>query len=152
MKTVHKTVLIWYSAQQMFDLVTDVPSYPSFLPWCSDAQVLEQHAGGMTARISIALAGLQQSFTTRNVHGSLAKGGQSITLSLVEGPFSKLQGAWSFTPVGEGGAQGCHVELQLNYDFASHALAALVGPVFDKIAGSLVDAFVKRAEKVYGEA
>jgi ribosome-associated toxin RatA of RatAB toxin-antitoxin module len=25
-----------------------------------------------------------------------------------------------------------------------------VGPVFDKIAGSLVDAFVKRAEQVYG--
>ena len=69
---------------------------------------------------------------------------------MVEGPFSKLSGQWDFTPVGDASERACKVELTLRYDFASVALAAVVGPVFDKIAGSLVDAFVKRAGHVYG--
>jgi ribosome-associated toxin RatA of RatAB toxin-antitoxin module len=71
---------------------------------------------------------------------------------LVDGPFSKLDGEWSFTPVGDDTQRACRVALTLRYDFASIALAALVGPVFDKIAGSLVDAFVKRAQQVYGDS
>jgi ribosome-associated toxin RatA of RatAB toxin-antitoxin module len=71
-------------------------------------------------------------------------------VQLVDGPFSKLEGHWRFIPVGQAGEGACKVELQLDYAFRSAALAALVGPVFDKIAGSLVDAFVKRAEQVYG--
>ena len=71
-------------------------------------------------------------------------------MALVDGPFSQLDGAWIFTPVGDAKQRACRVSLELNYGFDNAALAALVGPVFDKIAGSLVDAFVKRAEQVYG--
>jgi ribosome-associated toxin RatA of RatAB toxin-antitoxin module len=71
-------------------------------------------------------------------------------MSLVQGPFSNLSGMWRFTPVGDGSQRACKVELDLQYGFSSKTLAALVGPVFDKIAASLVDAFVKRAEAVYG--
>ena len=146
MKTVNKTVLIWYSAAEMFALVTDVPNYPAFLPWCDRASILEQHEGGMTAKVGIALAGLHQSFTTRNTHQQ----DRQVLLQLVEGPFSKLSGQWDFVPVGNASERACRVELTLRYDFSSMALAAVVGPVFDKIAGSLVDAFVKRAAQVYG--
>jgi ribosome-associated toxin RatA of RatAB toxin-antitoxin module len=147
MKTVHKSVLIWYSAAEMFALVTDVASYPQFLPWCNEAEVLKQDAGGMTARVGLSMAGISQSFTTRNTHVADRK----VSLKLVDGPFSKLDGHWDFTPVGKAGERACKVELSLNYGFDNPALAALVGPVFDKIAGSLVDAFVKRAGQVYGE-
>lgn len=147
MKTVHKSVLIWYSAAEMFDLVVDVARYPEFLPWCDQASVLEENAQGMTAKVGISIAGLSQSFTTRNVHQKDRK----VSLKLVDGPFSKLDGHWDFTPVGKGGERACKVEFSLRYDFDNAALAALVGPVFDKIAGSLVDAFVKRASDVYGE-
>jgi ribosome-associated toxin RatA of RatAB toxin-antitoxin module len=71
-------------------------------------------------------------------------------MHLVEGPFSRLDGDWKFTPLGGQGQRACKVELALCYGFDNTALAALVGPVFDKIAGSMVDAFVKRAEAVYG--
>jgi ribosome-associated toxin RatA of RatAB toxin-antitoxin module len=71
-------------------------------------------------------------------------------MSLVKGPFSNLSGMWRFTPVGDGSQRACKVELDLEYGFSSKTLSALVGPVFDKIAASLVDAFVKRAEAVYG--
>ena len=146
MKTVQKSVLIWYSAAEMFALVTDIPSYPEFLPWCDKASVLEETPQGMTAKVGVSLAGLSQSFTTRNVHEKDRK----VSLKLVDGPFSRLDGQWDFTPVGDGKERACKVNLNLRYDFDNAALAALVGPVFDKIAGSLVDAFVKRATQVYG--
>ena len=68
MKTVHKSVLIWYSAEEMFALVTDVPNYPVFLPWCDQSSVLAEDEAGMTARVGIAFGGIKQSFTTRNTH------------------------------------------------------------------------------------
>lgn len=147
MKTVHKSVLIWFSAEEMFSLVTDVPRYPQFLPWCDQASVLSQDADVMTARVGISIGGIKQHFTTRNTHID----GQQIHMELVEGPFSKLDGQWNFTPLGDG-QRACKVEFTLRYSFSSTTLAALVGPVFDKIAGSLVDAFVKRANQIYGEA
>ena len=145
MKTVNKSVLIWYTAAEMFALVTDVGSYPQFLPWCDEAAVLDTVPDGMTAKVGLSMAGIKQSFTTRNAHQQDSQ----VKLQLVSGPFSKLDGTWDFTPIGKGGERACRVTFSLNYDFDNAALAALVGPVFDKIAGSLVDAFVKRATQVY---
>ena len=71
-------------------------------------------------------------------------------MELVDGPFSHLEGCWDFTPLGDGSQRACKVEFRLTYGFSSQTLATLVGPVFDKIAGNLVDAFVKRADQVYG--
>lgn len=146
MKTIHKSVLLWHSAHEMFALVTDIERYPQFLPWCDKGEVLEQVDGGMVARVGMAISGLRQSFTTRNTHEEDRK----VCMELVDGPFSRLDGVWQFTPLGDGTQRACKVEFELSYGFSSSALAALVGPVFDRIAGSLVDAFVKRADQVYG--
>ncbi len=147
MKTVHKSVLIWYCAQEMYALVTDVPSYPQFLPWCDHADVLEEHDDGMTAEVGIAIGGVRQAFTTRNRHTV----DRAVDLQLVNGPFSRLEGHWRFIPLGDGTERACRVELKLNYGFDNATLGRLVGPVFDRIASSLVDAFVKRAQQVYGD-
>ena len=146
MTTVHKSVLIWYSAEEMFALVIDVARYPEFLPWCDHAAVSSQNEHGMNAEVGIAFGGIRQVFKTRNEHVP----GREVRMKLVEGPFSRLDGQWKFTPLGGDQQRACKVELELNYGFDNVALGALVGPVFDKIAGSLVDAFVKRAEEVYG--
>ncbi|NJS35972.1 MAG: type II toxin-antitoxin system RatA family toxin [Brachymonas sp.] len=154
MNAVHKSVLIWYSPQQMFDLVSDVPRYPQFLPWCDAAHILQKHADGQTAEISLNFKGLRQKFSTRNTHVRHESGAIEERLSLVQGPFSQLEGQWLFSPLRDiqsGAApSACKVELFLSYSFGNAAMAALVGPVFDKIASSLVDAFVQRAESVYG--
>jgi ribosome-associated toxin RatA of RatAB toxin-antitoxin module len=148
MKTVHKSVLIWYSPQEMFALVTDVPRYPEFLPWCDRSAVIAHDADGMTAEVGIAFGGIHQSFTTRNSHHAP----DSVDVKLIKGPFSQLDGQWRFSPVGDGTQRACRIDLTLNYGFSSATLSALVGPVFDKIAATLVDAFVKRAEQMYGDA
>ncbi len=146
MKNIHKSVLIWYSPEEMFRLVTDVARYPEFLPWCDHARVLEDTPDGMVAEIGLRISGLKQAFTTRNTHVDH----REVRMALVDGPFSNLSGGWHFHPVGDGSQRACKVELTLQYGFSNAALSALVGPVFDKIAGSLVDAFVQRAEQVYG--
>lgn len=146
MKTVQKSVLIWYTAQEMFDLVIGVDHYAEFLPWCDQARAVDQDEHGMTAEIGIAFAGIHQKFVTRNTHVP----GREVHVKLVNGPFSDLDGYWKFTPVGEAGERACRVDLELQYGFKNVALATLVGPVFDKIASTMVDAFVKRAEQVYG--
>ena len=143
MKTVHKSVLIWFSADEMFRLVTDVPSYPQFLPWCDRSAVRETWADGMVAEIGMAFSGFHKSFTTRNVHVP----GRQVKLTLIDGPFKHLEGTWDFIAL-DPEQRACKVELTLNYSFES-MFGALVGPVFDRIASTLVDAFVKRAEQVY---
>jgi ribosome-associated toxin RatA of RatAB toxin-antitoxin module len=148
MKTIHKSVLIWFSAEEMYALVTDVARYPEFLPWCDHAGVLERHDNGMTAEIGMSLAGFHKSFTTRNVDIP----GRQVRLELVNGPFKHLDGTWDFHPLLDPNTQepqrACRIELTLHYAFES-VFGGLVGPLFDKIAATLVDAFVKRAEQVY---
>jgi ribosome-associated toxin RatA of RatAB toxin-antitoxin module len=147
MKTVTKSVLIWYSPQEMYALVTDVDRYPQFLPWCDRARVVSEHENGMTAEIGISFSGIRQTFSTRNEHVP----GRQVAIKLLNGPFSRLDGEWNFLPLGDGMQRACRVELTLNYGFDNATLGKLVGPVFDKIAASMVDAFVKRATQVYGE-
>jgi len=144
MKHVKKSVLLWYSPHEMYELVTAVPDYPRFLPWCERAEVLESHAGGMTARMYLHYAGVRHAFTTRNDHVP----DSSVVVTLVDGPFSQLDGTWNFIRLGSGNA--CKIEFDMCYAFANAALEALVSPVFDRIANTFVDSFVKRAEHVYG--
>lgn len=146
MKTVTKSVLIWYSPEEMYVLVTDVAQYPQFLPWCDHSKIVEEDALGMTAELGISFSGIRQTFTTRNTHVPHSE----VNLQLVDGPFSRLDGQWRFVALGDGSQRACKVELSLNYGFDNATLGALVGPVFDKIAANMVDAFVKRAQQIYG--
>jgi len=148
MKHVKKSVLLWYSPREMYSLVTKVPDYPRFLPWCESAEVVQAHEDGVTARLGMAYMGVRHSFTTRNVNVA----DQSVRVELVDGPFSLLDGAWLFLPIGRPGSdeQACRIEFDLRYAFASPALETVVSPVFDKVANTLVDGFVRRAEEVYG--
>ena len=148
MKHVKKSVLLWYSAPEMYELVTSVEQYPSFLPWCNEAELVSTHDDGITARLGLSYMGVKHAFTTRNVHLP----GESVTVSLVDGPFSLLDGTWLFKPIvgAEGQQQACRIEFDLRYAFASKALEVVVSPVFDKVAATFVDSFVRRAESVYG--
>ncbi len=126
----------------MFELVDRVELYPQFLPWCGGAQVLETHESGKTARIDIDYHGVKAHFTTDNVNHSP----ESIVVTLRHGPFRHLHGEWRFRALAE---DACKVEFELAYEFATHILERVVGPVFGHIANTFIDAFVRRAESVY---
>jgi ribosome-associated toxin RatA of RatAB toxin-antitoxin module len=92
--------------------------------------------------------GVKHSFTTRNHNVP----GESVIVKLVDGPFSLLDGTWLFRPLGRPGsdAEACKIEFEMRYAFSNAGLEALLSPVFDKVANTFVDSFVKRAESMYG--
>ncbi len=143
MALIEKSVLVAYSAKQMFDLVDDIESYPQFLPWCGGTIVHARDAAQVVATIKIDYLHLKQSFTTEN----LRQPPHTIQMRLREGPFQQLDGLWQFTELD---AHACKVALRLQYEFSNRLIESLVNPVFSVIAGSLVEAFVQRAEKLYG--
>ncbi len=143
MAVVHKSVLLAYSAEQMFALVDRVEDYPAFLPWCGGVEVRERAPDRLVAAIQINYHGIRQSFTTQNTHTPPS----SMQMTLVEGPFSHLDGQWQFKALRE---DACKIEFDLQYEFSSKMLEKLIGPVFSKIADSFVESFCKRAEVVYG--
>ena len=141
MPRVVKSVLIPYSARQMFDLVDDVTAYPEFLPWCSGATVLAQAAATKTARLEIDYRGVRAHFTTDNI----AIPGKSIVVVLKDGPFRQLHGEWRFRALA---TQASKAEFVLNYEFATVVLEGIVGPVFNHIANTFIDAFVKHRRQM----
>ncbi|WP_025915444.1 type II toxin-antitoxin system RatA family toxin [Herminiimonas sp. CN] len=143
MAAVHKSVIVGYSAEQMFALVDKVEDYPRFLPWCGGVDVREREADRLVATIAIQYHGIKQTFTTENTNTRPT----SMQMRLLEGPFRHLQGAWVFKPLRE---DACKIEFDLQYEFSSKILEKIIGPVFGMIANSFVDSFCKRAEAAYG--
>lgn len=143
MPHVERSALVQHSAEQMFDLVADIDSYPQFLPWCAGARVVIDSTGGVEASIDIAYLGIRSRFTTRNVH----RYPDEIAMSLVDGPFRSLAGRWKFLALRAGASK---VQLSLHYVFVSGLLGVAIAPAFDAIASSMVDSFAERAETLYG--
>jgi ribosome-associated toxin RatA of RatAB toxin-antitoxin module len=142
MALVEKTVIIPYSAEQMFKLVDGVEGYPEFLPWCGGASVDKVDGNTIHATVHIDYHHIKQSFTTENSRTPHSR----IAITLVNGPFRQLDGEWLFIALTP---SACKIEFRLRYEFSSKLLEKMVGPVFHYIANSFVDAFIHRAEKVY---
>ncbi len=143
MAVVHKSVLLGYSAEQMYALVERIEDYPKFLPWCGGAEVRRREGSTLIATLAIHYHGIKQTFTTKNTNTSPT----SIKMTLNEGPFKHLDGEWVFKPLR---VDACKIDFELHYEFSSKILEQIIGPVFNMIANSFVDSFCKRAETVYG--
>ena len=142
MALVEKSVLLFFSAEQMFALVDAVADYPEFLPWCGGTSVTELDESRIRATVDINYHYVKQSFTTENVRVKPER----IDMKLISGPFKQLVGSWHFIALSP---SACKIEFRLNYEFSSKLLEKVVGPVFHYIASTFVEAFIKRAELVY---
>lgn len=140
---VQKSALVKFSAQQMFDLVDDIEAYPQFLPWCSGSRVLRREGDIVEGEISISKAGFNKSFATRN-H---VEAGSKIHLKLLEGPFSSLEGVWSFLPLREDASK---IALDLEFEISGKLASMAFGPVFNQICNTMVSSFTQRAKTIYG--
>lgn len=138
MAAVRKQVLIEEPAPTMFQLVDRVEEYPLFLPWCGGTELIQRTSLRTVARIHINYHGIRAHFATENDKNFP----RHMLIRLKEGPFTHLDGAWDFTPLGE---RACKVEFNLRYEFSARLLERALGPVFHHIANTFVDAFVKRA-------
>jgi len=140
-----------FTAEQMFDLVTDVERYPQFLPMCEALVVKKrwEEAGRphILADMSVGYGAIHETFTTRVafdrekmlVHAVNPPGQTS-------GPFKSIENRWAFRDV----PGGCEVEFAISYAFKSFVLQALVGGLFEKVFRKYTEAFEARAHQVYG--
>ncbi|HPT51494.1 MAG TPA: type II toxin-antitoxin system RatA family toxin [Accumulibacter sp.] len=143
MALVTKSVLITRSSRQMFDLVDRVEEYPKFLPWCSQTHCKFRDDRKTVATLHINYRSVKSHFTTENDKDWP----RSMKIRLIDGPFRRLDGLWHFKPLAD---QACKIEFQLSYEFSSKMFEKVIGPVFSQIANTFVDAFVQRADEVYG--
>ncbi|GAA5136842.1 SRPBCC family protein [Thalassotalea piscium] len=143
MPVVSRNALVMFSVEQMYQLVNDVLAYPQFLPDCSDSKILQQQPNKMKAALLVSKGGLTKWFTTEN---TLIENKQ-VLLNLVDGPFKRLQGSWSFTPLSD---EACKISLELEYEFSSKVFDLAFGRVFNSLANNMVQAFSQRAKEVYG--
>jgi ribosome-associated toxin RatA of RatAB toxin-antitoxin module/CRP-like cAMP-binding protein len=138
---VRRSILLPYPADFMFDLIEQAEHYPKFLPWCTDAVILERTEEIVAARISMRVAGLTLSLQTRNPK----RRPEWLALRMVRGPLRRFEGEWRLTPLN---ASACRVEFTLNYEFADRLTERVAGPVFARMADTMVDAYVARAERI----
>jgi ribosome-associated toxin RatA of RatAB toxin-antitoxin module len=144
MAEVVKSVLVPYSAAEMFVLVDGVESYPQFLPWCGGTELHRRDESITEATIHIHYLQVKQHFTTQNEK----RFPEEMSIHLKSGPFRRLEGFWRFKILAD---TACKIEFVMHYEFSSALLEKVLGPVFGMVTSNLVDAFVQRAEQVYGE-
>jgi ribosome-associated toxin RatA of RatAB toxin-antitoxin module len=140
---IHKSALVGYAAESIFDLIEAAEHYPAFLPWCADAKILTRDESVVVANITVNYHGVRFNFTTRNPK----RRPEWMAVTLERGPFRRFEGEWRLTPLAP---SACKIEFTFRYDFDAAMVRTLAGPVFDRIANTFVDAFVKRAEDVFG--
>jgi ribosome-associated toxin RatA of RatAB toxin-antitoxin module len=142
MREMHRTALVAYSAEQMFDLIEQVEHYPEFLPWCTRTELIERTDDIIAATVEVGFRELHVSVTTRNEK----KRPEWMTIAMEDGSFRHFLGQWTLKPLGD---LGCRIDFALRYELALHA-ERLAGPMIDHAANRMVDAFVRRADVVYG--
>ena len=143
MTVVQKSALVKFSAQQMFELVNNIEDYPKVLPWCSGSRVINRSEEIVEAELMISKGGFKKAFSTRN---KLDQGGV-ITVSLLDGPFSYLEGVWTFMPLR---ADASKISLDLEFEMSGKLASLAFGVVFNQICNTMVSSFTDRAKQVYG--
>lgn len=142
MPRITRSALVPFSAEQMYALVNDVESYPSFVPGCAATRVLSRDENSMTAALDVSKAGIRKTFVTRN----RLTDASSIDMELVEGPFRQLSGGWKFISID---VDACQIELNLEFEFTNFLVEKAFGTVFNELAINMVKAFSQRAKDVY---
>ena len=121
---------------------------------------MSRQAREVLAALTVRKAGIEHTFTTRNV----ARFPEQIDIHLVDGPFERLTGRWRFVDLGGGkgggmgegtgagaGPVGCKIELDLQFEFSRHLLTGMLQSIVSSAANGLVDAFCVRAGELYQE-
>ena len=145
MPTHGETKRLPHAAQQLFDLVADVESYPRFLPWCVACRINHRDGNVIWADLVVGFKMLREKFTSKV---TLDRPGR-VQVEYLEGPFRYLNNHWTFTPLPDGGTE---IGFYIDFEFRSRVLQSLMGAVFQEAVRRMVGAFVKRAQDVYGGA
>ena len=142
MTRVERSALIPFAAARMYAMVVDVPAYAQRFGWCEQATLLESSADVQVARLTVKVGGMRTAFTTRNT----LLAGERIEMALVEGPFQRLSGVWSFRALADNASR---VELMLEFDLAGRLLGSALAIGNAGKADRMVDDFCREARREF---
>ena len=140
---VRRSVLVPHPAEAMFDLIEQAEHYPQFLPWCVGATILERSDEWVAAKVDFSYDQVAFSLRTRNAK----RRPEWLRVRVVDGPFRRFDGDWRLTPIGP---LGCKIEFEVAYELSAGIVDRLARPTVEVVARSVIDAFVRRADRVCG--
>jgi len=136
---IRRSVLVPYSAEAMFDLIEQAECYPSFVPWCTSAEILERSDDWVAARLGFSYFNVRFTMRTRNPK----RRPEWLQVRMVEGPFTRFHGDWHLVPLAD---QGCKVNFDLSYQSSAGFFDRVANAALERTFGAVMEAFVKRAE------
>jgi len=147
----HVSKLLPYGPDQLFQLVGDVAAYPEFVPWINgmrtwNARHLSEGVEALDAEAGVGFAFLKERFSTRVRRDAINR---QIDVTLLSGPFRKLENRWRFLEAGHGCTR---VEFDIDFEFKSRLLGAVLTANFAHAVDKLMGCFEARARSLYGEA
>jgi ribosome-associated toxin RatA of RatAB toxin-antitoxin module len=149
MAVIERSACVAFSANQMLALVNDIDAYPEFLHWCRGARVERRQGSAVDAAMDIGIAGISRTMRTRNTTTIHKAGGSAhIQIDMLDGPLKSLHGHWRLA---DREPTGCDVVLRLEYEVPRSPFGLIIRGLFDEIANSQLNAFIARADVVYGE-
>jgi len=129
-----------YPIDELFSVVADVKQYPSFVPWCSGANIRHEDQQEIIADLNIGFGPFQESFTSQV---TLDRPRQ-VLVRAIEGPLEHLTNSWTFTPIG----QQTKVDFVIDFQFKSHLLDHVANSMFHEAATRMMGAFESRVHLV----
>jgi ribosome-associated toxin RatA of RatAB toxin-antitoxin module len=140
---IRRSVLLEFSAEEIFDIIEGAEHYPAFLPGCESVTILERTDTVIAARVTVAWKGLRFDFTTRNPK----RRPEWLAVHLEEGgAFTRLEGEWNIRALSPA---ACKVEFSLRSELEGAIARKLAGVVIDKVADALMNAYVARAQALH---
>ncbi len=137
-----------YSVEQLYQLVVDIEQYPEFLPWCSAARVLEETDHYIVADLIISFKAFTEHYRSQVALTPPKKGKAAVEVSLISGPFKRLNNNWKFETLKNGGTL---IEFYIDFEFKSALLQKLIGLLFNKACQKMVASFEARAKDLFGK-
>ena len=140
-----------YTPEQMFAIVIDIERYPDFIKLIHGARILDRQRDGdglETFRSEIDIA-----YDKLNIHQTFASDVSLDTRNLTirsvsnEKPLKQLDSRWRFQVAPQGGST---IDYGIDYELASKILQFVMNKSFDYAMQKVVQAFERRARKLYG--
>ena len=147
MASLRETKIMQFSSKQMYDLVIDIEKYSEFLPWCKNAQIIQQLSpNNVQAELLINFKNFFEKYTSDVHFGMLENGDYFVDVVAIKGPFKSLINKWYFSKIND---QECLVEFFLEFEFNSKMLSTMLSAIFTSATQKMMLAFEQRAKELY---
>ena len=138
----HERRILPHSAAQMYELVADIRTYPTFLPWVSAIRVKSDTETEVLADMIVGFKALRETFSSRVIKTPKS----AISVEYLDGPMKHLQNDWLFEDLPDGGST---VDFTVDFAFRNPIFEALAGQFFDSALRKMTGAFITRADQLY---